>query len=107
MTEYLGEDKLTGLLVENKKTGAHTEVPVDGVFLAVGQAPGNGPFAPPVELDEAGYVKAGEDSRTNVPGLFAAGDCRAKSVRQLTTAAADGTVAAVAACAWADAHPAQ
>ena len=61
----------------------------------------------PVELDEAGYVKAGEDCRTNVPGLFAAGDCRAKSVRQLTTAAADGTVAAVAACAWADAHPAQ
>ena len=107
VTEYLGEDKLTGLLVENKKTGARTEVPVDGVFLAVGQAPGNGPFAPPVELDEAGYVKAGEDCRTNVPGLFAAGDCRAKSVRQLTTAAADGTVAAVAACAWADAHPAQ
>ena len=107
VTGYLGQDRLTGLTVENKKTGARTQVPVDGVFLCVGQAPGNGPFAPPVELDEAGYVKAGEDCRTSVPGLFAAGDCRAKSVRQLTTAAADGTVAAVAACAWADAHPAQ
>ena len=106
MTEYQGEERLSGLVVENKKTGARTQVPVDGLFLAVGQAPGNGPFAPPVELDAAGYVKAGEDCATNVPGLFAAGDCRAKAVRQLTTAAADGTVAAVAACAWADAHPA-
>ena len=106
VVEYLGEDKLTGIVVENKKTGARTQVPVDGVFLCVGQAPGNGPFAPPVELDEAGYVKAGEDCRTNVPGLFAAGDCRAKSVRQLTTAAADGTVAALAACTWVDEHPA-
>ena len=57
-------------------------------------------------LDPSGYVLAGEDCRTNVPGLFAAGDCRTKSVRQLTTAAADGTVAALAACTWADEHPA-
>lgn len=106
VTEYLGDPKLTGLAVENKNTGARIEVAVDGVFLAVGQVPGNGPFAPPLQLDEAGYIQAGEDCKTNVPGLFAAGDCRAKTVRQLTTAAADGTVAAVAACAWADAHPA-
>lgn len=106
VVEYLGDDKLTGIVVENKKTGVRTEVAVDGLFLAVGQQPANERFAPPVELDASGYVLAGEDCRTNVPGLFAAGDCRVKSVRQLTTAAADGTVAALAACTWVDEHPA-
>lgn len=106
VVEYLGDDKLTGIVVENKKTGVRTEVAVDGLFLAVGQQPANERFAPLVELDASGYVLAGEDCRTNVPGLFAAGDCRVKSVRQLTTAAADGTVAALAACSWVDEHPA-
>lgn len=106
VVEYLGDDKLTGIVVENKKTGVRTEVAVDGLFLAVGQQPANERFAPLVELDASGYVLAGEDCRTNVPGLFAAGDCRVKSVRQLTTAAADGTVAALAACTWVDEHPA-
>lgn len=106
VVEYLGDDKLTGIVVENKKTGVRTEVAVDGLFLAVGQQPANERFAPPVELDASDYVLAGEDCRTNVPGLFAAGDCRVKSVRQLTTAAADGTVAALAACTWVDEHPA-
>ena len=93
--------------MENKKTGVRTQVPVDGVFLCVGQAPGNGPFAPPVELDEAGYVKAGEDCRTSVPGLFAAG-----GLPRQGGAPADhrrGPTAPwprVAACSWADAHPA-
>ena len=75
-------------------------IPVDGVFVCVGQIPGNEPFAGVLDLDEAGYLKAGEDCRTNVPGVFAAGDCRTKAVRQLTTAAADGAVAALAACRY-------
>ena len=72
-------------------------IPVDGVFVCVGQIPGNEPFANVLELDEAGYLVAGEDCKTNVPGIFAAGDCRTKNVRQLTTAAADGAVAALGA----------
>ena len=70
---------------------------LDGLFVCVGQIPGNEPFAGVLTLDEAGYLQAGEDCRTNVPGVYAAGDCRTKAVRQLTTAAADGSVAALGA----------
>ena len=73
---------------------------VDGLFVCIGQIPGNNAFARVLALDEAGYVQAGEDCRTNVPGVFAAGDCRTKAVRQLTTAAADGAVAALGALAF-------
>ncbi len=73
---------------------------VDGLFVCIGQIPGNNAFAGVLALDEAGYVQAGEDCRTNVPGVFAAGDCRTKAVRQLTTAAADGAVAALGALAF-------
>lgn len=72
-------------------------IAVDGIFICVGQIPGNGPFADVLDLDEAGYIRAGEDCKTNVPGVFAAGDCRTKAIRQLTTAAADGAVAALGA----------
>ena len=72
-------------------------IPVDGVFVCVGQIPGNEPFADVLHLDEAGYIVTGEDCKTNVPGIFAAGDCRTKAIRQLTTAAADGAVAALGA----------
>ncbi len=71
---------------------------VDGVFLAVGQEPCGEPFAALAGADEAGYYPVGEDAKTMTPGLFAAGDCRRKAVRQLTTAAADGAAAACAAC---------
>ena len=75
---------------------------MDGVFLAVGQTPCSEFFAGLVATDDAGYFLAGEDCRTSVPGIFAAGDCRVKSVRQLTTAVGDGAVAALAACDWAE-----
>lgn len=77
--------------------GGGETVSVDGVFVCVGQIPGNEPFADVLELDQAGYIRAGEDCKTNVPGVFAAGDCRTKAIRQLTTAAADGAVAALGA----------
>ena len=81
-------------------TGTHAgPLAVDGVFVAIGLAPDNGAFAGVVPLDEAGYVAAGEDCRTGVPGVYAAGDTRAKAVRQILTAAADGAVAATLAAA--------
>lgn len=75
-------------------------LPVDGLFIAVGQQPANEPFKALVELDEAGYIMAGEDCLTATPGVFAAGDCRTKAVRQLATAAGDGAVAGLAAVAY-------
>ena len=96
----LGEEELTGLLLE--QNGVHRELPVEGVFIAIGHQPDNAAFAAYLELDKTGYAASGEDCRTVTPGLFVAGDCRTKAVRQLTTAAADGAVAALAACEYLD-----
>lgn len=92
-----GEFMVEGLELHNKKTGENFEIPVNGVFVAIGQIPENELFADWVKLDESGFVLAAEDCMTSRPGIFAAGDCRTKEVRQLTTAAADGAVAALAA----------
>lgn len=98
---YVAEDGiLTGLTVNER--GQQRDLAVDGVFLAVGQVPCSEVFSKLVSTDEAGYFLAGEDCRTSVPGIFAAGDCRVKAVRQLTTAVGDGAVAALAACEWAE-----
>jgi thioredoxin reductase (NADPH) len=67
--------------------------------VAIGQEPDNQAFSSLVRLDPSGYIQAGEDCLTGTPGIYTAGDCRTKKVRQLTTAAADGAVAALAACA--------
>ena len=98
VAELLGETELSGLVIEQE--GALRELPVTGLFIAVGHRPDNGIFADLMALDEAGYADAKEDCLTKSAGVFAAGDCRAKAVRQLTTAAADGAVAALAACRW-------
>ncbi len=92
-----GDKKLSGITVRNKKTGEERKLPLDGLFVAVGQEPQNAPFADIVALDASGYADAGEDCATKVPGIFVAGDCRRKSVRQLTTAVGDGAVAGLAA----------
>ena len=89
---------LTGLQVQNTETGKTWSIPVDGAFLAVGLVPENDAFAQLVQLDERGYFAVKEDCCTATPGVFVAGDCRAKRIRQVTTAAADGAVAALAAC---------
>ena len=91
------DGELTGLRCRSAADGELT-LAVDGVFLAVGQEPCGEPFTALAGADEAGYYLVGEDAKTAVPGLFAAGDCRRKTVRQLTTAAADGAAAACAAC---------
>jgi thioredoxin reductase (NADPH) len=99
-----GEQKLSGITVRSKKTDVEREIALSGLFIAAGQEPSSAPFSGVVKTDDGGYYLAAEDCVTNVPGIFAAGDCRRKAVRQLTTAAADGSVAALAACTWVDGH---
>ena len=89
---------LTGIRVKNTETEAEQTLAVSGAFLAVGLVPENDAFAEFAQLNDRGYFAAGEDCRTATPGVFVAGDCRAKTIRQVTTAAADGAVAALAAC---------
>ena len=98
--ELVGENVVEGLVLNNKKTGEDFQISVSGVFVAIGQVPENQAFAGLVRLDESGFVEASEDCVTSCEGIFAAGDCRTKEVRQLTTAAADGAVAALAACKY-------
>ncbi len=100
VTELLGETAIEGVRIRNKKTGEISDLAVDGLFVAIGQMPENSRFSPLVELDAGGYNQAGEDCETSCEGIFAAGDCRTKTVRQLATAAADGAVAALAACQY-------
>lgn len=104
--DIAGENVVEGLILNNKKTGEDFRIPVSGVFVAIGQVPKNEVFADAVKLDDSGFVLAGEDCLTSAPGIFAAGDCRTKEVRQLTTAAADGAVAALAACSYISAQEA-
>ena len=100
--EIVGENAVEALILNHKKTGEESRLPVSGVFSAVGQIPQNDRFADVVKLDGSGFILAAEDCMTSHPGIFAAGDCRTKEVRQLTTAAADGAVAALAACKYTD-----
>ena len=101
VTALHGENELSGITVTNKD-GASRDISVDGLFVAVGHAPDNGVFAQLMELDEAGYAASDESCLTKTRGVFVAGDCRRKAVRQLTTAAADGSAAALAACSYID-----
>lgn len=96
--ELLGENELSGIVVN--EAGQRRVIDVAGLFVAIGHRPDNAAFAQLMELDEAGYALSGEDCLTGSAGVFVAGDCRKKGVHQLTTAVADGAVAALAACAW-------
>lgn len=96
---FLEDDGLAGVEVENKNEEKRILV-TDGLFVAIGQVPQNEIFKGLIDLDADGYIISDERCLTNTDGIFAAGDCRTKSVRQLTTAAADGAVAALAACEY-------
>lgn len=85
-----GEKKVNAIEITNKKTGEKSELAVNGVFFAVGMQPVNAYVDKAVALDETGYIIAGEDCATNIPGVYAAGDIRTKQLRQIITAAADG-----------------
>lgn len=97
---FSGEGALQRMTVEDLRTGRSSEVPTDGVFVFIGSEPRADLVKGLVSLDEGGFVVAGEDMSTAVPGLYVAGDLRAKSFRQITTAVADGTIAALAAQRW-------
>ena len=101
--EYLQENgNLTGVRIKNTDTGAEEVIMADGAFLAVGLVPENGAFAQVAKLDERGYFDIDENCASATPGVFVAGDCRRKNIRQVTTAAGDGAVAAMAACRYLD-----
>ena len=91
---------LTGLRLRNDVTGETSHIRVDGAFLAVGLMPENDAFAQLAALNDWGYFDSDEDCVTRTPGLFVAGDCRSKRIRQVVTAAADGAIAAMAACRY-------
>ena len=92
---------LTGVRVRGEN-GEENVIPADGAFLAVGLIPENAAFASLAKLDERGYFDAGESCATATAGVFVAGDCRRKEIRQVTTAAGDGAIAAMAACRYLD-----
>ena len=102
VAEILGDTEFKGIMLDKK--GEKGELMVDGVFVAIGQQPENEPFKDIVALNDYGYVIAGEDClpETNHNGIFVAGDCRTKTVRQITTATADGAAAALSACRLVD-----
>ena len=86
---------LTSVILENIKTGELTELPTEGAFVYIGTEPLTRIFSGQVKTDETGYIVAGEDTKTNIPGVFAAGDVRTKPIRQIVTAASDGAVAGI------------
>ena len=94
VTELLQEGRLTGVKVKNKVTGQEQEIPCDGIFVSIGRQPATELVKGQVELNPAGYIVADESTRTNLPGVFAVGDVRTKSLRQVVTAVSDGAVAA-------------
>lgn len=94
LKEFIGKDSLTGLLFEGTYNKQKKQINIDGVFIAIGQVPSNEMFTNVVDLDEAGYIKS-LDTTTKTEGIFVAGDCRTKSVRQLTTAVGDGATASM------------
>ena len=103
VTAYEAEEgSLTGVHLRNTQTEEDSFLPVDGAFLAVGLVPENEPFAEFAKLNDWGYFDSGEDCRTATEGLFVAGDCRSKRIRQVVTASSDGAIAATAACMYLD-----
>ena len=100
VSELLGGEELTGIRIRKVDDGQIEELALDGLFIAIGLVPQNQIFAETVPLDAGGYVDADEHCTANKRGVFVAGDYRRKQIRQVTTAAADGAVAALAACEY-------
>lgn len=102
VTGITGDKRIEGIVVQSMDGETQRELSISGLFVAVGQEPGNSVFRDLVELDEAGFIAADENCTTRQPNIFVAGDCRTKNVRQLVTASADGGVAAIAASEYLD-----
>ena len=99
-----GERVVTGALLRNRQTGSEQLVPAEAVFIAIGYEPDNTLFAGQLPMDGSGYLVADESCATPLPGVFVAGDCRTKMLRQIITAAADGAVAAFQAANYCNMH---
>ncbi len=97
----IGEKELKGITVKGEN-GEKTDIQVDGMFVAIGLIPQNEMLSDLITLDARGYVDADESCTTNKSGIFVAGDCRTKRIRQVATAASDGAIAALAACDYVD-----
>lgn len=93
-------EELCGVEVEDRTTGEKQQISCDGLFVAIGLIPENDAFASLADLNSYGYFDSDEQCLTKTPGIFVAGDCRSKAIRQVTTASADGAVAALAACRY-------
>ncbi len=102
VTELIGGERLEAIKIRNTEENTDAEIKLDGIFVAIGQVPENTPFADVADLNDYGYIDAAEDCLTKTEGIFVAGDCRSKRVRQITTATGDGAVAALAACRYID-----
>ncbi len=100
ITSWIGKEKIEGIEIE--KAGKKEIIKVDGVFLAIGQIPETKVVTPKMHINEKEYIEANADMSTNIEGVFAAGDCVSKPVRQLTTAVNDGTIAAISAITYID-----
>lgn len=99
--ELVGETALTGIKVKSN-CGQSDTLDIDGMFVAIGLIPQNEPFSEHIALNQWGYADSAEDCKTVTEGIFVAGDCRSKRIRQVATAAADGAIAALAACDYID-----
>ena len=103
ISELKGKKSLEGLVLKKESDSSITELAVDGLFVAIGLIPNNAAFADIAGLNEWGYIDSNESCVTKTAGVFVAGDCRQKQIRQITTATADGSIAALAACKYIDA----
>jgi thioredoxin reductase (NADPH) len=92
--------ELKGVSISDRQTGEKSDISCDGLFVAIGLIPENEPFKDLCDLNSYGYFDTDEQCLTKTPGVFVAGDCRSKYIRQMTTAVADGAVAALAACRY-------
>ena len=92
--------ELKGVSISDRQTGEKSDISCDGLFVAIGLIPENEPFKDLCDLNSYGYFDTDEQCLTKTPGIFVAGDCRSKYIRQMTTAVADGAVAALAACRY-------
>ena len=99
---FIGTNELEGLNIKNVNTGTVSSIAVEGLFVAIGLIPDNEKFSNVAALDEQGYFDSGENCLTKTDGIYIAGDCRKKNIRQITTATADGAIAALNACRYID-----
>ena len=102
ITALHGEGEINAITVHTEEVDLDMDIDIDGLFIAIGLEPQNAPFAEHIKLNSFGYADSDESCTTDTVGIFVAGDCRQKRIRQVATAASDGAVAALAACDYID-----